>query len=199
MEEKAKIKKIIPKTSRAKEYHNRFYLARSLKVIEEINSEPVTVFICGPSQEEDKRLTTKKIDTVNELRNRGHDANTGEELVSELQAINPESNMTANVYENIAAAQSELVIIFCASPGSIGETHEFLSIPDIARKTLVFIDKKYKNGYTAKGVLEMHKSVNGLVEEYEESDIEECRLLTRSVEWVRDYQAMRWMNSKKII
>jgi hypothetical protein len=199
MEEKAKIKKIIPKTSRAKEYHNRFYLARSLKVIEEINSEPVTVFICGPSQEEDKRLTTKKIDTVNELRNRGHDANTGEELVSELQAINPESNMTANVYENIAAAQSELVIIFCASPGSIGETHEFLSIPDIARKTLVFIDKKYKNGYTAKGVLEMHKSVNGLVEEYEENDIEECRLLTRSVEWVRDYQAMRWMNSKKII
>ncbi len=102
---------LIPKTTKAREYHERYYLPRSVKAIGEINSEPVSIFVCGPS-EESNRLTLKKLNTINELRRLGHDANSGEELVSELKALDVGGIRTANVYENIAAAQSELIVVF---------------------------------------------------------------------------------------
>jgi hypothetical protein len=109
------------------------------------------------------------------------------------------SGRTPNVYENIAAAKSDCIIIFCASPGSIGETHEFLNVPDIARKTLVFIDKAFHGGYTREGILEMHRRVHGLVEEYEKEDIASCHLMTSAIEWVKDFQSIRWMGQHNIL
>jgi len=188
----------VPKTLKAKEYHERFYLVRSLKAIEQINSQPVTIFVCGPS-EKSNPLTTKKNATIDELRRLGHDANSGEELVMELESLDAGTKRTVNVYENIAAAQAELIIIFCASPGSIGETHEFLNIPEIARKTLVFIEKKHRGSYTTEGILEMHRRVNGLVEDYEQEDVISCQLLSRVIEWVRDYQSTKWMSKHDLL
>jgi len=190
--------RLIPKTTKARQYHERYYLPRSSKAIDEINSQPVTIFVCGPSEKSNK-LTLKKLDTINELRRLGHDANSGEELVSELKALDGDGTRTANVYENIAAAQSELIVIFCASPGSIGETCQFLNIPAIARKAMVFIDKRYRGGYIREGILEMHRRVKGLVEEYEPEDIDSCRLMTRVIEWVRDLQSWKWMTRHEVL
>lgn len=200
MDENAKSKNIVPRitprTSKAAEYHERYFLAKASKVIAQINSQPLSVFVCGPVEKNE--LSKKKIDTINELRRLGYDANTGEELVSELNKIDRGSNRTANVYENIAAAQSDLIVIFCSSPGTIGETYEFISIPEIARKTLVFIDRRFREGYVRNGVLEMHKRVNGLLEEYEQEDIDSCRLLTKTVTWVRDCQSYKWLADHNI-
>ena len=190
--------RLIPKTTKAKGYHDRYYLPRVSKAIDEINRQPMTIFVCGPSEKSNK-LTMKKLDTINELRRLGHDANSGEELVSELGALDAKGTRTADVYENIAAAQSEMIVIFCASPGSIGETYEFLKVPEIARKTMVFIDKKYRGGYTREGILEMHRRINGLVEEYEPEDIDSCRLITKVVEWARDVQSWKWMTRRQLL
>lgn len=184
--------RLIPKTMKAREYHERYYLQRSSKAISEINSQPVNIFVCGP-REESNKLTLKKVNTINELRRLGHDANSGEEAVSELKALDIGNTRTANVYENIAAAQSELIVVFCASPGSIGETHEFLNVPDIARKTMVFIDRRHRGGYAREGILEVHRRMRGLLEEYEPEDVDSCRLMTRVIEWVRDFQSVKWM------
>jgi len=190
--------RLIPKTTKAREYHERYYLPRSAKVIGEINSQPLSIFVCGPS-EKSNQLTLKKLNTINELRRLGHDANSGEELVSELKGLDADGTRTANVYENIAAVQSELIIVFCASPGSIGETYEFLNVPEIARKTMVFIDRKHRGGYAREGLLEMHRRVNGLVEEYEPEDIDSCRLTARAIQWVRDLQSWKWMTGRDLL
>jgi hypothetical protein len=189
---------VTPKTLKAKEYHERYFRSRALKELVQINNQPVTVFVCGPNGG-DNPLKKKRSDTINELKKLGHDANSGEELVNELKALDVGSEKTPNVYENIAAIHSDFIIIFCASPGSIGETHEFLAIPDIARKTLVFIDKEFHDGYTRKGILEMHKQVHGLVEEYEKTDITSCNLMTSAINWVKNFQSTRWMQQHKII
>ena len=113
MVEKEESQAFVPKSAKAKEYHERYYLARITKSIENIASTPLTIFVCGPN-DKDNPLTVKKTDTVNDLRGLGHDSNTGEELVSELETLDIGSSKPANVYENIAATQAELIVIFCA-------------------------------------------------------------------------------------
>ena len=51
---------LVPKTPKAQEYHERYYHPRASKVLDEINSQPMTVFVCGPS-EVSNPLTVKKI------------------------------------------------------------------------------------------------------------------------------------------
>ncbi|MFC1921427.1 hypothetical protein ACFLYQ_06875 [Chloroflexota bacterium] len=188
---------LIPKSAKAKEYHKRFFLARAAQEIEKLNSIPVSVFICGPS-ENSQPLTRKKVDTVNALRELGHDANIGEELVSELkiQDINTGNPIqTAYTYELIAASKADLVIVFCASPGSIGETHEFLSISSIGEKTLVFIDEKYSNSYTSNGILASHKKLYRPLETYKSpDDIDNCTLMGKVLEWVQSFQSAKWVS-----
>lgn len=185
----------IPKSSKAKDYHQRIYLPRVAKGLEEMRSQPVAVFVCGPT-EESQTLTKKKIDTVAALRKLGHDANLGEELVAELSKQDADAGgpiQTANTYELIAASKSDLVVVFCASPGSIGETHEFLSVSTIGQKTLIFIDEKYGNGYTSVGILELHKRLYRPLETYKSpEDIDNCTLMGKVIDWVQAYQSLRW-------
>ena len=185
----------IPKTTKAKEYHEKYFLSRAVKKLKEINNLPVQVFVCGPTLEANKPLALKRNDTIDELRKLGHDANSGEELVSELKKYDDGDLKTTNVYERIVAAQSELIVIFCGSFGTVGETHDFLNIPEIAQKTLVFIERSNTGGYTGQGVIELHK-ITGLVEMYDPEDIDSCKLKGKVLEWVRHCQSIKWMSGK---
>jgi len=191
---------LVPKSPNAKEYHKRVFLPRVAKELEKLNSLPVTVFVCGPT-EDSQPLTRKKLDTVNALRELGHDVNVGEELVSELsnEDLNKGSPVqTANTYELIAASKADLVIVFCASPGSIGETHEFLSVATIGQKTLIFIDEKYGNSYTSVGILASHKKLYRPLETYKSpDDIDNCTLMSKVIDWVRTFQSAKWVSKIK--
>ncbi|MBI4187882.1 MAG: hypothetical protein HY529_01615 [Chloroflexi bacterium] len=188
----------IPKSAKAKDYHQRVWLPRASKGLSEMRSLPVTVFVCGPT-EQSQALTRKKIDTVNALRKLGHDASLGEELVAELSKQDNDAGnsiQTANTYELIAASKSDLIVVFCASPGSIGETHEFLSVSTIGQKTLIFIDEQYSNSYTAVGILSSHKKLRRPLETYKSpEDIDNCTLMGKVIDWVQNYQSARWIST----
>lgn len=185
---------IIPKSQKAKEYHQRVFLPRVLREIEKMNTLPVTVFVCGPS-EDSQPLTQKKIDTVNELRRLGHNAIMGEELVEELSKQDKDAGTsvkTANTYELVGASKSDLIVVFFGSPGSIGEGHEFLSVSDIGQKTLIFIDGKYKDSYNSVGILAMHEKLHRPLEKYKSpDDIDNCILMGKVIDWVQSYQAAK--------
>jgi len=188
----------IPKSPKAKDYHQRIYLPRVTKGLEEMRAQPVAVFVCGPT-EESQALTRKKINTVNALRELGHDASLGEELVAEFSKQDADAGspiQTANTYELIAASKSDLVIVFCASPGSIGETHEFLSVSTIGQKTLIFIDEQYSDGYTSVGILNTHKKLYRPLETYKSpEDIDNCTLMGKVIDWVQSYQSAKWIST----
>ncbi len=188
----------IPKSPKAKDFHQRIYLPRIAKGLEEMRSQPVAVFVCGPT-EDSQALTQKKIDTVTALRELDHDAYLGEELVAELSRQDAEAGspiQTANTYELIAASKSDLVVVFCASPGSIGETHEFLSVAAIGQKTLIFIDEKYGNGYTSVGILALHQKLYRPLLTYKSpEDIDNCTLKGEVIEWVQNYQSAKWSST----
>lgn len=187
-----------PKSPKAKEYHQYVFLPRVLKELEKMNSQPLTVFVCGPT-EDSQPLTLKKINTVSALRNLGHDAIVGEELVSELSkqdSVAGRPVQTAYTYELVAASKSDLVIVFCASPGSIGETYEFLSVSVIGQKTLIFIDEKYRNSYTSVGILATHKKLYRPLETYKSpEDIDNCTLMGKVIDWVQNSQSAKWISA----
>ena len=184
----------VPKSLKAKDYHERIYLPRVAKALEAMRTLPVAVFVCGPT-EESEALTRKKINTVSALRDLGHDASLGEELVAELSKQDADAGspiQTVNTYELIAALKSDLVIVFCASPGSIGETHEFLSVSTIGQKTLIFIDEQYSNSYTSVGILSSHKKLYRPLETYKSpEDIDNCTLMGKVIDWVKNYQSAK--------
>ena len=188
---------LVPKSAKAKEYHQRVFMPRVSKELEKMNSQPITVFVCGPT-EDYQALTLKKIDTVNALRELGHDAIIGEELVSELSKQDSDAGspvQTAYTYELVAASKSDLVIVFCASPGSIGETYEFLSVSAIGQKTLIFIDEKYRNSYTSVGILATHRNLYRPLETYKSpEDIDNCTLMGKVIDWVQNSQSAKWIS-----
>ena len=79
-----KLPPLLPKTSRAAQYHEHVFLPTVGERLEQLYRLPLTIFVCGPS-EESSPVTKKKLDTVNELRSRGHNALTGEEIVKQLK------------------------------------------------------------------------------------------------------------------
>lgn len=142
-------------------------------------------------------MTKKKLDTVNQLRSKGHNALVGEEIVKQLKDKDQSSGRPLrpdNVYEIETARASDLVVIFRASPGSVAEFHEFQAVPEIAAKTIVFADKAHKGSYSSAGALTIHDKLYGKVEFYTSpDDIDKCLLKERVIQAVEYYQAAKWL------
>lgn len=187
---------LIPKTPTAAQYHERVFLPKLAERLDQLSRIPLGIFVCGPS-EESNPLTKKKLDTVNELRALGHNALMGEEIVQELRERDKAAGRplrTDNLYEIEVALQSDLVVIFRASPGSVAEFHEFQAVPEIATKTLVFADKAHEKSYSSGGALAMHDKLYGKVEFYTSpNDIDKCVLKDKVLRAVEYYQAAKWL------
>ena len=187
---------LLPKTSRAAQYHEQVFLSTLRDRLEQLNRLPLTVFVCGPS-EESNPVTKKKLDTVNELRSLGHNALIGEEIVQQLKDKDKSDGRPLrpdNIYEIEVARASDLVVIFRASPGAVAEFHEFQAVPEIAAKTLVFADKAHEASYSSAGALTMHDKLYGKVEFYTSpDDLDKCLLKERVIRVVEFYQAAKWL------
>ena len=124
------------------------------------------------------------------------------EIIPKLKEADKQANRPIrhdNVYEREVALQSDVVVIFRASPGSTAEFHEFQSVPVIAQKTLVFADKAHEKGYSTTGALAMHNVLYGKVELYTSpSDIEKCILLGKILQWVETFQASKWLQESGV-
>jgi hypothetical protein len=184
-----------PRTSKAADYHEKTFLPKVASRLDELRRTPVSIFICGPS-DANNLIHKKKVDTVNALRLQDFDAILGEEVVEELKGRDKKLGIPVqkdNVYEEVVALESEAVIIFHASPGSIAEFNAWCQNPKIAHKILVFADKAHKKGYSSKGPLATHAALYNKVRYYDSpKDIEECNLLTQILEYARTLQAAKW-------
>ena len=176
---------LIPKTPEAAEYHNDVFVPHIYKKLQEdLKRVQLSILICGPDITTDNNpLAKKRKDTINSLRENSYDAYTGEEIVEELSKLdkqNERPEKPAHIYEMMAARNSDVVVIFRASYGSVAELHDFLADKEIAQRLWLFVDKKHKKGYSSTGRVVIYEKTQRPIIYYDNpEDIDKCTLLTR--------------------
>jgi hypothetical protein len=139
------------------------------------------VLIWGPSSKGGD-LYNKRVQILNRLRELGHAAFFSEEIDSE----NPLQDIPLHIREAHQAQLSDLIVLLHAPYGSAGELHDFVHIPAIRSKLLVFVDEKRVTGYSYQGALTiLQKEYNSVVTYKSPEDITECRLLGAVVEKIQ--------------
>lgn len=200
--ESQKLSPLIPKTTKAAEYHQQVFLPKVADRLQQLSRVPLSVFVCGPSSEADP-LAKKKLDIINAFREKDYDAYTGEEVVKELKTRDTKAGRpvrTDNVYEREVARSSELVIMLRVSYGSVAEFHEFFSVPEIANHLYVFVDEEHYDSYSTVGALSMHEKMYGKVLRYKSpDDIEKCSLVGRSLEIAEMHRAAKWLSEQGML
>jgi len=180
---------INPMTHRAKQYHDEVF-PKMVDAVERLSRTPLSVFVCGPSTGE-KPLLQKKIDIINDLRDRDVAAIVGEDEVSRLKLEDKKSARDVkpdNVYELAIAQKVDLIVIIRASPGSIAEAHEFLSNRDTSHKTCVCVDVAHANSYSDAGAIWLHRRIYCVIDYTYPDDIESCNLKSGVLQWVKYHQ-----------
>lgn len=122
---------------------------------------------------------------IRDLLNRlGHEAHFCEEVWT--PEILERSGLNLAVAEYVQALAYDYVICLMASPGSIGEVHDFATEKKIAVKMMICVDEKHRGGYSAKGVLSIFEGYNGKLDWFlYPTDITECHLSKRVVEQIQ--------------
>lgn len=143
------------------------------------NKKPLNVLIFGPGSLGGD-IFQKREQIRDKIRELGHIAYFGEEYCTPEKLAANGLNLT--VAEYLLAKKCDYIICLMASPGSIGEVHDFAKDQEIAIKMMICIDKNHCEGYSAHGTLRIFQGYNGKIDWFEyPKDIIECHLKTRVV------------------
>jgi len=190
MARKTKIRSIRPKSPDAQRYHEEVFLPRINSFRSKIESTPLAVLVWGPG-EADPLLYDQRVAIVNTLRETQIDAEMSETLVSSR------GNWSVSDHEFMQALASDLIVILCASPGSIAELAGFSTYPEIASKMVVFLDQKHSKSYVANGPATT-AAVFGTVFYYDApDDLISGRLSDNVISVVRKHQLAAWYRGIK--
>ena len=159
------------------------------------NIKPLNVLIFGPGPS-DNEIYKKREEIRDKIIELGHIAYFGEECCSLEQLSSNGLNLT--VAEYVLAKNFDYIICLMASPGSIGEVHDFAKDKEIAIKMMICIDKDHNEGYSAHGTLRIFQGYNGKIDWFEyPKDIIECHLKTRVVYQIENVaQTIQWEFAK---
>jgi hypothetical protein len=151
--------------------------ARDLK-----NRTSLRVLIWGPSAGAGD-IYQKRVELKNKLSQLGHDVHFSEDVCTpELLA---KTGLNLSVAELIQATHFDYVVCLMASPGSIGEVHDFACIKKIAVKMMICVDRRHRQGYSAAGALRIFEGYNGRLDWFEyPTDIRDCHLAGRVIEQI---------------
>jgi len=129
------------------------------------------------------KVYEKRAELKEKLTKLGHVAHFSEDVcTSELLA---RTGLNLSVAELIQAQRYDYVICLMASPGSIGEVHDFARIRRIAVKMMICIDQNHKSGYSGLGVLRIFEGYNGKVDWFSSpTDLTDCHLATRVLDQI---------------
>ncbi len=193
---------ITTKTKKAEKYHKEIFKKAIESRLIELSKYPLTIFLCGPGRVKHLKLYKKRVDTTAELRKKDFNAFMGEEIVEELKKEDRDNKRYIrpdNIYEREVALESDLIVIFHEGVGAIAETHEFLSIEEIAEITAIWINRKYKKkGFSAKGGISLHEGKYRRVSYYSDpKDIKECNLLSEVIETAEEWRSAKWWFNQK--
>ena len=185
MGRKVRTRRVRPKSKDARRYHEEVFLPRMNALQAEIESTPLTVLVWGPGESE-TLLYDQRLEIMNALRDSNVDADMSEALVSNADEWSTQSQ------EFIQAMSADVIIVLCASPGSIAEVSAFSNYPEIAAKMVVFLDRKHDHSYVATGPAQ-DVSVLGNVHYYDSpDDLITGRLIKKALFVVRRYQMAAW-------
>ena len=193
-----KLSPLIPKTPEATKYHQDVFVPHIYEKLQtRIKEIQLSILICGPKLYGDNNpLANKRKNTINQLRLESFDAYTGEEIEQELSEYDAKDNQPrkpAHIYEMIAARNSDLVVIFRASYGSVAELHDFLADREIAQRLWLFVDKAHKSGYSSNGRVVTYENTQRPVIYYDNpEDIEKCTLLTRVLDIANNHRVAKF-------
>jgi hypothetical protein len=155
----------------------------------------ITVLVWGPG-ETGGALYRKRVEIREKLKKLGHEAVFPEDLWN--PAAIEESGLNLMLMEFIQALAIDYIVCLMASPGSVGEVHDFAKEQKLACKMLICIDREYATGYSAKGALKIFEGYNGRLDWYDNpADISDCHLATRvlkqieNVAFTKQYEHLR--------
>ena len=155
------------------------------------NKKPLNVLILGPGSLGGD-IYKKREEIRDQIRELGHFAYFAEEYCTPEKLAANGLNLT--VAEYLLAKKCDYIICLMASPGSIGEVHDFAKNQEIAIKMMICIDSHHSEGYSAHGTLRIFQGYNGKIDWFEyPKDIIECHLKTRVVYQIESVaQRIQW-------
>ena len=155
------------------------------------NRPRLRILVLGPG-ESGGDLWKKRCEVRDRLRQLGHAVYFGEDVIS--PEVLRSSGLNLTVAEYLQAKACDYVLCLMASPGSIGEVHDFAKDRAIACKMMVCVDTMHRNGYSAQGVLQIFEGYNGKLDWYKSpGDLCDCHLASRILEQVNNVaNAMHW-------
>lgn len=143
----------------------------------------------GPSGGE---LYTKRCELREYLKKLGHEAVFSEDILASDTLMR--SGLNLSVAEFLQAREFDYIVCLMASPGSIGEVHDFAKNKKFAKKMMICIDSSHKNGYSAHGTIRIFEGLHGKIDWFESpTDIRDCHLATRVLEHIQKVaEAKQW-------
>lgn len=145
----------------------------------------LNIVIWGPCFSKDpkiQKIYEKKKQIQKIIGDLGHNIVIGEEdeLVKKLQ----KSGLNLYSAEYIEATNADYIVCFMASPGSIGEVHDFAT--KFTHKMMICINAEYNEGYSAGGILSIFEGKNGKLDWFKyPEDIDECHLAGRVIKQIQ--------------
>ena len=160
-----------------------------------MNKKPLDVLILGPGSSGGD-IYKKREEIRDKIKELGHIAYFAEEKCTPKKLAANGLNLT--VAEYLFAKRCDYIICLMASPGSIGEVHDFAKDPKIATKMMICIDSHHSEGYSAHGTLRIFQGYNGRIDWFEyPKDIIECNLKTRVIYQIENVvQRIQWEIAK---
>jgi hypothetical protein len=133
----------------------------------------------GPMEDVRPRLRS-------ELRGRGHLAMLSEELWES------DSDVSLRLQELIQARNFDLVVSIPATPGAIGEAHDFAAHPAVMCKMLVFVNERHVAGYSEQSLRALSTVLSCQLEYY--PDVDNTEIIERiTLEQVQRLREMKYM------
>jgi hypothetical protein len=137
-------------------------------------------------------LYIKRCELRQYLQKLGHEAVFSEDIWAPDMLVR--SGLNLSVAEFLQAKAYDYIICLMASPGSIGEVHDFAKIKKFAKKMMICIDSCHKSGYSAQGTIRIFEGLNGKIDWFESpTDIRDCHLATRVLDHIQKVaEAKQW-------
>jgi hypothetical protein len=114
--------------------------------LEEVRRVPVSVLLWGPAVGSIASLASVRSGLRGKLRELGHAAMYSEEL------CDMNSPYPIRLQELAQAQEFDLVVSMPASPGSIGELHDFAADRRVHAKILAFLNQQHIDGYSPQSI-----------------------------------------------
>jgi len=185
-----------PKTDAAKQERDRFKAAYQSQLELAQRKVALSILVWGPGKKSISPVSTKRRAIYDALTELGHNAVASEDLTAEAFAC----TFSEATKEFAQAQEAHLIIVLIEdSPGAQGEVHDFANDPDLAQKFYVFVPNKYRDGYSAQGIIRDLDHGWHNVYWYHDEEVTSCNILKKSIECAEARRQVEYRGRREYI